>query len=59
MKIITKAQELDEKERMIRKLKFMGKIVAERVASTGVIDYEQIKSDAENILAADDVICGF
>lgn len=45
-----------EKEMMLRKLRFMGRVTAERVASTGTIDYDRISIDAQNVLAADDVI---
>ena len=44
---------------ILRKLKFMGRIQAEKVVSTGTVNYEEIAIDAENILAADDVVVGF
>jgi hypothetical protein len=63
MKIITKKQEekeeVERKELMVRKLKFMGRICAERVAQTGTVDYEMIEKDAVAISIVDDVIVGF
>lgn len=60
MRFLTKSQEKKEeaerKELMVRKLRFMGRICAERVAQTGTVDYEMIAKDAIAISVVDDVI---
>jgi hypothetical protein len=56
---VTKAKKEEAEQVMLLKLKFMGRIQAEKVSSTGTVNYEEIARDAENILAADDVVVGF